>query len=106
MKSVPLWTVVISGFSAVRTQDNATGTAGTVQMLNSPNGGTESFLFAGAGSVIFVASNDRNTFMTMTLMEMPLVHINTALFLESGAVMEIEDGDDRSYDLRSPYELQ
>ena len=65
-------------------QDSSTGVSGTAKIPNSPNGGSESFLFAGAGSVMFVASKDGNTFMPLSLMEMPLVHISNRLFLESG----------------------
>lgn len=67
----------------------------TVQIPNSPNPGSQSFLLTGEASSLFIASKDGNTFVPMTLMLMPLTKINDRLFLESGLKMEM--GDDGSF---------
>jgi len=60
---------------------------------NSPNPGSMNFLLTGAGSAMFAASSDGNTFTPMALMVMPLTKINDRLFLESGLKFEVVDGD-------------
>lgn len=72
-----------------------------VQTQNSPNPGSQSFLFTGAASSMFMASKNGNTFVPMTFMFMPLTKINDRLFLESGVKMKIQDDGSFAFGLEA-----
>ena len=88
---------------SVKAQDSTTlaEPLQAVQMPNSPNPGSQSFLFTGTASSMFMASKDGNTFVPMTLMLMPLVKINNRLFLESGVKMKIQDDGSFAFGLEA-----
>jgi len=73
----------------------------TVQTPNSPNPGSQSFLFTGEASSLFLASKDGNTFVPLTLMLMPLTRINDKLFLETGVKMEMQDDGSFAFGLET-----
>ena len=73
----------------------------TVQIPNSPNPGSQSFLLTGEASSLFLASKDGNTFVPLTLMLMPLAKINDRLFLESGLKMEMQDDGSFAFGLEA-----
>jgi len=98
-KTILLIIALTYGLIPARAQDNSSDSNGQVPMPNSPAGGTESLLFTGSGATMFSASKDGNTFMPMTLMMMPLVHINNRLFLESGVKMELQENGDFGFHL-------
>lgn len=87
-----LWTLIALLFllTGIKAQDDA----GVTPAPDSPKGGSQKFLLTGAGSAMFTASKDANTFMPMTLMLMPMTKINDRLFLESGVKIEYGGGPD------------
>lgn len=97
--------VLLLLLSAVsKAQDSTTTVAEplqTVQIPNSPNPGSQSFLFTGEASSLFLASKDENTFVPLTLMLMPLARINDRLFLESGVKMELQDDGSFAFGLET-----
>jgi len=67
----------------------------------SPNSGSQKFLFTGASSAMYTASKDGNTFAPMAFMFMPLVRINDRLLLETGAIMGMDDNGGFTFGLEA-----
>ena len=89
MKTILTLIALLFVLTGINAQDNG----GVTIAPDSPNVGSQKFLLTGAGSAMFTASKDGNTFMPMSLMLMPMTKINDRLFLESGMLIEFEDGD-------------
>ncbi len=73
----------------------------TVLAKESPNSGSQKFLFTGASSAMYAASKDGNTFAPMAFMFMPLVQINNRLLLETGAIMQMDETGGFSFGLEA-----